>query len=197
MIADIHLLLEPDTIVPSQFFATVRRQAPTKQGEYRLLVALLEDAINCFQGNAHAADKVKQRLFDEAHGWITGEDGDTVGQAEDQAPGFSFEYVCDVFGSRRCLSPLGLAAVAHAQLSDRAAQAEDLVMAGTCIVGVRERPASRSPLPGVIKARQIAIVPETFPARTGSTTAPPSNARASTDPKRSHTHRAPAKAVPL
>ena len=29
MIADIHLVLEPDTIVPSQFFATVRRQAPT------------------------------------------------------------------------------------------------------------------------------------------------------------------------
>ena len=98
MIADIHLLFEPDTIAPSQFFATLRRQAPTKQGEYRLLVALLEDAINCFQGNAHAADKVKQRLFDEAHGWITGEDGDTVGQAEDQAPGFSFEYVCGILG---------------------------------------------------------------------------------------------------
>ena len=98
MLADIHLLFEPDTIVPAQFFATVRRQAPTKQGEYRLLVAVLEDAINCFQENAHAVDKLKQRLFDEAQGWITGEDGSTVGQAEDQVPGFSFEYVCDVLG---------------------------------------------------------------------------------------------------
>jgi hypothetical protein len=53
MVADIHLLFEPDAIVPSPFFATVRRQAATKQGEYRLLVAVLGDAIRCFQENAH------------------------------------------------------------------------------------------------------------------------------------------------
>ena len=98
MIADIHLLCEPNTIVPSQFFATLRRQAPTKQGEFRLLVAVLEDAINCFRRNARTADKSKQRLFDEARAWITGEDGDTVGHAADHAPGFSFEYVCDILG---------------------------------------------------------------------------------------------------
>ena len=98
MVADIHLLFEPDTAVPAQFFATVRRQAPTKQGEYRLLLAVLEDAINCFQKNAHSADKWKQRLFDEAQAWITGEGEDTAGQAEDQVPGFSFGYVCDILG---------------------------------------------------------------------------------------------------
>ena len=98
MAADIHSLFEPDTIVPSQFFATLRRQAPTKRGEYHLLVALLEDAINCFQKHAHAANKGKQRLFDEAQAWISGEDGDTGDHAQDQVPGFSFEYVCDVLG---------------------------------------------------------------------------------------------------
>jgi hypothetical protein len=98
MVAHTRGLFEPDTIVPSQFFATLRRQAPSNRGEYRLLVAVLEDAIDCFQENVHAANKSEQRLFDEAQGWITGEDGDTVSHADDQAPGFSFEYVCDVLG---------------------------------------------------------------------------------------------------
>ena len=88
---------EPDTIVPSQFFATLPRQAPRKQGEYRLLVAVLKDAIDCFQENVHARTKWQQRLFDEAQRWIAGEDGDAISN-EDQVPGFSFEYVCDVLG---------------------------------------------------------------------------------------------------
>ena len=86
MIADIHLLLELDTVVSSQLFATVRRQAPTKRGEYRLLLAVLEDAINCFQENAHATDKSKQRLFAEVQGWITGEGGDTVDRLRARHP---------------------------------------------------------------------------------------------------------------
>jgi len=98
MVAHIDGRFEPDTIVPSQFFATLRSQAPSKRGEYRLLVALLEDAIDCFQKNVHAANKWEQRLFDEAQGWITGEDGDRSSDAEDRLPGFSFEYVCDVLG---------------------------------------------------------------------------------------------------
>jgi hypothetical protein len=98
MVGDTYELFEPDAIVPSQFFATQRRQAQSKRGEYRLLVALLEDAINCFQGNARAANMSKQRLFEEAQGWIMGGDGDAVTQAEDQVRGFSFEYVCAVLG---------------------------------------------------------------------------------------------------
>ena len=98
MVADISLLFEPDIIVPSQFFATLPRQAPSKQGEYRLLVAVLKDAIDCFQKNVHARTKWQQRRFDEVQTWIVGEDGDTTSHAEDQVPGFSFEYVCDVLG---------------------------------------------------------------------------------------------------
>jgi hypothetical protein len=39
MVADIRLLFEPDTAVPAQFFATVRRQAPTKQGHHHIQYA--------------------------------------------------------------------------------------------------------------------------------------------------------------
>ena len=98
MVADTYLLFEPDIIVPSQLFATLPRQAPSKRGEYRLVVAVLKDAIKCFQEHAHARNKSGQRLFDEVQNWITGEDGDTASHAEDQVPVFSFEYVCDVLG---------------------------------------------------------------------------------------------------
>ncbi len=90
-------LFEPDIIVPSQFFATSRRYAPRKRGEYRLLVAVLKEAIECFQENAHARNKWQQQRFDEVQRWVAGEDRDAVGP-EDQVPGFSFEYVCDVLG---------------------------------------------------------------------------------------------------
>jgi len=98
MVTHISGLFEPDIIVPSQFFATLPRQAPSKQGEYRLLVAVLKDAIDCFQEHAHARNKWQQRLFDEAQRWITGEDGDPVSHVEDHVAGFSFEYVCEVLG---------------------------------------------------------------------------------------------------
>lgn len=90
-------LFEPDLVVPSQFFATLPRQAPSMRGEYRLLVAVLQDAIECFREHAHARNKWRQRLFDEVQNWITEEDGDAIGH-DDQVPGFSFEYVCDVLG---------------------------------------------------------------------------------------------------
>lgn len=97
MVADTYLLFEPDIIVPSRFFATLRRQAPSKRGEYRLLVAVLQEAIDCFQKNVHATNKWRQRRFDEVQSWITGEDGDTASH-EDHVPGLSFEDVCDVLG---------------------------------------------------------------------------------------------------
>ena len=89
---------EPDIVVPAQFFATLPRQAPSKRGEYRLLVAVLQEAIDCFQENAHATNKWRQRRFDEVRHWITGEDPDAIRHSEDQVPGLSFEYVCDVLG---------------------------------------------------------------------------------------------------
>jgi len=108
MVAHTDRLFEPDIIAPSQFFATQLRDSPSQRGEYRLLVAVLTDAVECFQGNAHAAAKGSQRLFDEAQRWITRKSGDTVGHAADQTPGFSFEYVCDVLGLDAALLRSGL-----------------------------------------------------------------------------------------
>jgi hypothetical protein len=92
-------MIEPDVVLPSQFFGTIRRQGPAKQGECQLFAAVLEDAVHCFQKYHLARDRSGQRLFHEAEEWIMAERD----QPRD-APTLSFEYVCDVLG----LDPLYL-----------------------------------------------------------------------------------------
>ncbi len=77
------LLFQPDTLLAQQFFATFRRRQ--LEPEKKLMLAVLEDAVACFQ-NYVFAEKRKQRiLFNEAEDWIRDENSDYV---------FSFENVC-------------------------------------------------------------------------------------------------------
>jgi hypothetical protein len=46
--------------------------------EKRLMLAILEDAINCFQDNLLAQDVRNSRLFHEAEEWIVEADSDGV-----------------------------------------------------------------------------------------------------------------------
>jgi hypothetical protein len=59
--------------------------APVK----RLMMAVLEDALRCFQNNAEAKSGPRKRLFAEAEEWLCGEGGDGP---------FSFETVCETLG---------------------------------------------------------------------------------------------------
>jgi hypothetical protein len=86
---------QPDTVLAPQFFATLRRQGPTKRGEWQLIVAVLEDAINCFQKCALATDSQSRRLFREAYDWLMAGQGDYA-QFDDDVPIFTFEYICEV-----------------------------------------------------------------------------------------------------
>jgi hypothetical protein len=74
------------------------RQAPPAEGERRLLLAILEDAIRSYQKYAFSGSRRGRRLFREVETWFGG----------DPAAGVPFEYVCDIFGIeagyvRRCL----------------------------------------------------------------------------------------------
>ncbi len=79
---------EFDPLVPSQFFAMLGSRAPMQKGEYRLLIAVLQDAVACFQKYAITGD----RHFAEVEHWLmhtnASPDGDT------HAPRFSFEFIC-------------------------------------------------------------------------------------------------------
>ncbi len=89
-------LFQPDTVLAPQFFATLRRQAPSKKGEWQLLVAILEDAVGCFQKYFLARDNCGRRLYRDAYEWIMVPQPQTAG--DDEFPGFTFEYICDVLG---------------------------------------------------------------------------------------------------
>jgi hypothetical protein len=53
------------------------------------MMAILEDALRCFQNNADAKGGARKRLFQEAETWLCGEGG--------EGP-FSFETVCETLG---------------------------------------------------------------------------------------------------
>jgi hypothetical protein len=77
-----------DIILPVQFFETVKHRAPTKTGEYRLLVAVLHDAVSRFQKYVLDDDPDSA----EAEQWIMRTDTEFEGAAD--VPRFSFEFIC-------------------------------------------------------------------------------------------------------
>ena len=79
-------LLQPDTLLPSQYFAIMRRKG-AHEPERRLVVAVLEDAVDCFQKHIRAHDDKARQLFLDAEEWIS---------SEDRSWPFSFENVCDL-----------------------------------------------------------------------------------------------------
>ena len=81
-------LFQPDTLMPSQFFDRVRRSV-TFHGERRLMIAILEDAVEVYRKQAGASDRKRQQLFEDAEAWI---------ESCEHAWLFSFENICDVLG---------------------------------------------------------------------------------------------------
>jgi hypothetical protein len=79
-------LFEPDTLLPIQYFEAMRRK-PLLEGEKRLILSVLEDAIECFMKCIDASTSKGQRLFRDADEWIAHEDKRWV---------FSFDNVCDM-----------------------------------------------------------------------------------------------------
>jgi len=79
-------LFQPDTLLPSQFFDRVRRRSE-HDPERRLMIAVLEDAVDVYRKQVGATDQRGQQLFREAEEWIDDTDRSWL---------FSFENVCDV-----------------------------------------------------------------------------------------------------
>lgn len=81
-------LFQPDPLLPAQYFETFRRKTPVEP-EKRLMLAVLEDGIMCFQKYALEQNSKAKRLFREAEDWILEEGSDWL---------FSFESICAVLG---------------------------------------------------------------------------------------------------
>jgi hypothetical protein len=80
----INPLFQPDSLAPAQFEETMHRSLPLEP-EKRLMLAVLEDAVMCFQDNLFARDKKKKQLFLEAKDWLFEERSDRL---------FAFETLC-------------------------------------------------------------------------------------------------------
>ena len=81
-------LLQPDSLLSAHYFGTLRRKT-LLEPEKKLMLAILEDAIHCFQDNLLTQNVRSRRLFEEAEEWIVEADGDWV---------FSFENICEALG---------------------------------------------------------------------------------------------------
>lgn len=81
-------LFQPDILLSAQYFDNFRRQR-VLEPEKDLMLAILEDAVRCFQDNILAQERRKKALFDEAEEWILETDRDWI---------FSFESVCETLG---------------------------------------------------------------------------------------------------
>jgi hypothetical protein len=81
-------LFEPDALMPEQFFASLGREAGATN-ERGLMLAILRDAVECYQKFALARDPQGEELHREAAEWIFNNDREWP---------FSFENICDVLG---------------------------------------------------------------------------------------------------
>lgn len=106
-------LFQPDSLAAPQFFENLRRRSypdPT----HRLVLAILEDAIRCFQDNLRARDSKRKALHLEAERWILSEDRSWI---------FSFNNVCEMLGLNPAYVRAGLMRWKERQLASRAKSA--------------------------------------------------------------------------
>ena len=81
-------LMVTDILTPVQYYDGVHRDNPETQAIKRLMVAVLADAVRCFQTYAHAQSRAGRRMFGEAEWWIL-----------DRSDGpFSFQAICETLG---------------------------------------------------------------------------------------------------
>jgi hypothetical protein len=79
-------LLQPDTLLPSQYFGVLKRKG-AHEAERRLAIAVLQDAVDCYQKHLFARDRKARQLFLDAEQWIA---------SEDRSWPFSFENICEL-----------------------------------------------------------------------------------------------------
>jgi hypothetical protein len=85
-------IFEPGRLMPEQYDDLVRRRHVI-DGEKRLMLAVLEDAIRTYLRNADAKDGERRREFLEAKTWFN---SDKLGRGAQNV--FSFENLCETLG---------------------------------------------------------------------------------------------------
>ena len=80
-------LFQPDTLLPAQYHDGFKRQ--TLEPERELILAVLEDAVVCFQKYFRSTGEKEKRLFEDTEEWFVSDDREWI---------FSFINICDLLG---------------------------------------------------------------------------------------------------
>lgn len=81
-------ILEPDIFLPSQFYGTAGLSRKL-EGEKRLMIAVLKDAVECLEKYRGARNALGQCQYLSALEWVEDTDTDWL---------FSFTNICDLLG---------------------------------------------------------------------------------------------------
>jgi len=104
-------VFEPDILIDTNSRRGAMRSVMA--AERRLMVAILADALDCFQKNLCARTSKRRRLFREAEQWIFSDDSHWV---------FSFCNICDVLGFDASALRAQAVAWKHLECAQREAQ---------------------------------------------------------------------------
>lgn len=81
-------LFQPDILAPAQFFDGLKKEQ-ARAPERDLALAMLEDAVMCFQKYLKSTREKERHIFTETEEWFLSDDRDWV---------FSFTNLCDFLG---------------------------------------------------------------------------------------------------
>lgn len=95
----------------AEYLETIRRKVALEP-EHHLMLAVLEDAVVCFQKNLYARTAKKRAEFEEAEAWIFNEEDTGL---------FSFESICMTLGIEPSYLRRGLVAWKKERAKARAA----------------------------------------------------------------------------
>ncbi|MEK7187911.1 MAG: hypothetical protein AAB691_03660 [Patescibacteria group bacterium] len=88
MLTVVSELFQPDVLFPAQFYASFQ-QGARGRSEKRLMLAVLEDAVDCYKKYAFSCDGKARQLFSEAETWINSQNRNWF---------FSFVNICETLG---------------------------------------------------------------------------------------------------
>jgi len=127
-------VFQPDILVDAQFQSTYRRRFYLDP-ERVLMLAVLQDAVVCFQENLTATCKRKQVMHVEAEEWILNKDKSYL---------FSFENVCEMLGYDASYMRAGLLRWKRAALANRDERRGRQTMS-RLVTGLRNNMGTMSP----------------------------------------------------
>jgi len=149
------MLFGTDELAAYDYHRTTERRT-FFEPEKRLLYAVLEDAVLCFQRFANGTSRKEKQLFQEASDWIFKREDNVV---------LSFEFVCEICGFDPDFLRMGLRRWKEANGSSAGARKPLTPLARRAARKGKVRAYNRGKLAPISKRRIVFSAPLTIPSK--------------------------------